>query len=155
MYAKDAMVYLCKEAFFEELCEANPDNRARLLATPPQLFKDRMRQWGNALLDGGNTAACPVLGIPAARIRAVKARALCLYTFRKEPDGMHTLECMEAVSRLLPGAGGRVVASSDRDVWVKAVMDFADALPKPLQARGCSGPGPPHRLPFARSSLRH
>lgn len=133
--SKDAMACLCREQFFEELCEANPDNRAKLLATPPLLFKERMRQWGNALQGGGNMAAYPVLGIPSARVRAVKARALCLYTFRKESDGMHTLECMEGVSRLLPGADGKVVASADKEVWVKAVMEFADGLPKPLQAR--------------------
>lgn len=134
--SKEAMAILCKEPLFDELCEANVDNRAKLLATPPQLFKERMRQWGNALLEGGSTAAFPVLGIPVARVRGVRAPALCLYTFRKEPDGMHTLECMEAVSRLLPGADGKVVASADRDVWVRAVTDFAEGLPKPFKARG-------------------
>lgn len=138
MYAKDAMAFLCKEPFFEELCEANPDNRARLLATPPAVFKERMRQWGNALQDGGNTGAYPVLGIEARRLRGVRAPALCLYTFRREADGMHTPECMQAVSALLPGADGKVVTSADRDVWIKSVIDFVEALPKPLKARPCA-----------------
>ena len=143
IYNKYGMEYVAKEKHYAALCAADAtpagatgggSTLKRLMETDVAVFKAVMKRWA-AALDAHDPWLYPVLGVEAARLRAIAAPALCCHSWpsRREVDDIHTLAAMKALARALPGCAAKEpLTGFAKGTLDPAIGAFLNGLKRPL-----------------------
>ena len=91
------MAAVCELETFKEAIEANPANRARLMAMDPQAFARTMTHWGSFFVLGKDQ---PVIGVSEDELKSIKVPA-CIISGN---DQRHPRQAAEAAHRLIPNS---------------------------------------------------
>ena len=111
------MEAVCRTEHFGELINANPANRARLLAIEPQRFIAVMTEWRRAFNEGAHH---PVIGLSPAELRSMTMPA-CIIPGN---DRVHPRAPGQAAHRLMPNSEYHEVLTDDRPDLDVALEDW-------------------------------
>ena len=130
------METVAREEHYQTLFEKCPANRHVLLGWSPERFMLTMRCWGESLAKAGDAQAYPVTAISKELLHSLSHPALCVFVRpdKGEDDGMHTQGALAALHACLSGAIGPPVVTSEKEVYISAIVEFVRALPRSASA---------------------
>ena len=102
-----SMDAVCAMEHWSEVIRANPKNRERLMAMPPQDFIARMTRWRQSFQAGSEH---PIIGISPAQLRSMSVPAV----IAPGNDRVHPRLPGQIAHRLMPNAEYREVLTEDR-----------------------------------------
>ena len=106
---RGGMAAVCDTEFFAERCQANPANRARLMAMDPKRFIDVMGRWREAFLQ---SADLPVIGATEEQLRSITVPSVVV----PGNDRTHGRATGENAQRLLPNSELYILFPEQLDV---------------------------------------
>ncbi len=112
------MKAVCALEHFKERCEANPSNRATLMAMDPERFIAVMSRWREAF---DRSADLPIIGASEADLKSLKFPTLVI----PGNDRTHGTETGRNAARLIPGAELRIIWEKDLDIDLSPIEDWA------------------------------
>ena len=114
---KGGMEAVCRTEHFGEVIDANPANRARLMALEPQRFIGIMEAWRSAFNEGADH---PVIGLSPAELRTLTMPA-CIVPGNGR---VHPREPGQVAHRLMPNSEYHEVLTEDRPDLDVALDDW-------------------------------
>jgi pimeloyl-ACP methyl ester carboxylesterase len=114
-------------AFFRERIEANPDNRGRLLSTPPEQFVAALRRWNESFYHRPDT---PVIAATADELRTIRCPTLVF----EGNDDFHPSEAAVALHELVERSELAPLPWT-RDEWMHRYVGRVDGDVRDLYPR--------------------
>ena len=111
------MAAVCRLDHWSEVCRANPNARAILMAMAPQDFIARMKRWRQSFIAGTEH---PVIGLSPAELRSLAMPAV----IAPGSDPVHPRAAGEAAHRLMPHAELHQVVTDDHPDLDAAFADW-------------------------------
>lgn len=118
---RGGMAAVCETEFFRERIEANPANRARLLAMDVDHFLDVMTRWREFFI---KSAELPVIGATAEALQSIAVPA-CIVPGN---DRTHNRQTGETAAKLIPNSELHILAPEPDDVDVADWDEKEEAL---------------------------